>query len=154
MQRFKKHARLLTEQLGGSIEYGHDGSLTVRIKSRSASFTPTSVADMTCVCSWDDESFTFTTRKHYIFDIIDRLATDHLFTTLRGYGSPVLLELSDYITEERGEPFLQSLRDQIAADPTLQYAELGGNCILVEYVRGALIIRDDLCRAATNVVDL
>ena len=156
MQRFKRHARLLAEQMGGAISYGHDESFKVDFTSHAIHFEPsTDDRMMTCHCELQNGStFVFSASQNCIFDIIDRFARDHLRESLRDYDPPDLLELSDYINEEDAELEIQQLRDRIAAEPELHYAELGGNCIFVEYVGGALIIRDELLRWATNVVEI
>ena len=154
MQRFKKRARLLTEQLGGTIAYGHDDSLTITFADHAVQFVPESADRMTCRCTFAGSQFVFTTRRDCIFDIIDCLSRNHLRNTLRDYPSPQAIELSDYIAEENAAALVQDLRDRLATEPELQYVELGGNCLVAEYLRGCLIIRDDFCRGGTNVVDL
>ena len=156
MQRIKKHARLFTERMGGVISFGHNDSFKIEFQDHSMQFIPEAAGRMmSCQCFSNNKlDFTFSASRNCVFDIIDRFARDHLRETLREYSPPDLLELGNYIEEENGETEVRRLRERVAAEPDLQYAELGGNCIFVEYVSGALIIRDELLRWATNMVEL
>ena len=153
MQHFKKRARILTEKLGGDLSYGHNGSLTFQLGQKSATFDPISMDEMKCSVEIDGASTRFQIPKSYIFDIMDKLGAPHLASSLLEYERKPILQLNDYITDENGQSFLDGLRQQIADDPSLANAELGGNRIIVEYYRGTLIISDDILSCATNVVD-
>jgi hypothetical protein len=153
MQSFKKRVRLLTEKIGGELSYGNDGGLTVRHGSNSASFVPVSHDEMRATIDVDDDSASYRISKNYVFDIVDRLGTTHLVSSLLAYEQKPILQLEDYIREERGKPFLDRLREQLGKDSSIAHAELGGNRILVKYYLGVLIISDDILWSATNVVD-
>lgn len=109
---------------------------------------------MTCTIDLGDGPWSFVLSKTFIFDIVHRLASPHLASTLRDYPQPPILQLSEYVDEENGAKELDELREQISADPSLESAELGGNRILVEYYKGVLIICDDLVTSGTNVVEM
>jgi hypothetical protein len=153
MQRFKKRVRLLAEQQNSSVEYGHDDSILVHTHSGSATFTPKSYEVMTCSIDLGNASRVFPLPKIYVFDIVDRLGTPHLASTLLDYPKPPLLALHDYINDEHGLPLLQGLQQELADNPSIVRKELGGNRILAEYFRGVLALRDDLVMAATNVIE-
>ena len=153
MQSFKKRVRLLVEKIGGELAYGNDGGLAVRHGSNSASFAPVSVDEMHATINVAGDSVSYQISKNYVFDIVDRLGSTHLASSLLAYEQKPILKLDDYIREEHGELFLECLRKQLANDPSIAHAELGGNRILVEYYSGVLIISDDLLWSATNVVD-
>lgn len=164
MQRFRKRVRLLAEKLGGTLDDGDGDSLTVRFDARSAHFVAMpydrsahviarSYDVMDCSIDLGEGSQRFSLEKSYVFDIVDRLASPHLASSLHSYPKPELLELDDDIHGDRGAPNLQSLRDRIAANPSLVHADLGGDCVMVEYYRGVLILRDELMTFGTTVVD-
>jgi hypothetical protein len=153
MQRFKKRVRLLAEQQNSSVEYGHNDSLLVHANSGSATFTPKSYELMTCSIDLGNGPRTFPLPKEYVFDIVDRLGTSHLASTLLDYPKPPILTLQDYINDEHGLPFLKALQQELEDNPALVHKELGGNRILAEYFRGVLVLRDDLVMAATNVAE-
>ena len=153
MQSLKKRVRLLTEKIGGEISYRHDGGLTVRHGSNSVLFAPVSVGEMHATINVHDHSASYQLSKNYVFDIVDRLGSTHLASSLLAYEQKPIAQLEDYIREEYGQPFLDDLRKQIADDPSITHAELGGNRIRVEYHAGVLIISDDILWLATNVVD-
>jgi hypothetical protein len=120
---------------------------------RSAYVITRSYDVMDCSIDLGEGSQRFSLAKSYVFDIVDRLASPHLASSLHNYTKPQILELDDYIHGDRGAPILQSLRDRIAANPSLVHADLGGDCVLVEYYHGVLILRDDLMTLGTTVVD-
>lgn len=153
MQRFKKRIRILAEECNSDIEYGHDDSIHVRFDSGSATFTPMSFETMACCIDLGDGPRTFTLPKTYVFDVVDRLASSHLASTLRDYPKSPILQLDDYINDERGLPFLLSLQQELSDNPSLVRKELGGNRILAKYFRGVMILRDDLIMAGTNVIE-
>lgn len=153
MQRFKKHLRLLVESFGGEIGYGHDDSLRVKFPAGQATFSPLSYDAMHCEIDAGDGVFPVRASKIYVFDIVDRLASPYFAPRLRQYQPGELITLEHYIEEEMGEIGLADLRDRLAVDPSLTQASIDGNRILVAYYRGVLILRDDLCLSATNVVD-
>jgi hypothetical protein len=164
MQRFKKRVCLLTEKLGGELEYGDNDAVSVRFGTKTAHFVAKPYDDsdpfsarsydvMNCSVDLGDGPRCFALPKTYVFDIVYRLASTHLSSTLRDYQTPSILQLSDYINRENGATDLQSLRERVAADPSLKHAKLGGNVIFIEYYRGVLIIYDDLAWGAINVVD-
>lgn len=154
MQRFKKRLRLLVERLGGTLEYGNDGSLRVRLDTGSAHFSSRSYDAMHCEIDLGDKEFPIRAPKAFVFDIVSRLATPHLAPSLRKYARGSLLTLQDYIDDEHGAPWIESLRERISKDPSIVRANLGGNRILAEYYHGVLILYDDLCDNATNVIEL
>jgi hypothetical protein len=153
MQRFKKRLRLLAEKLGGTLAYDQDGSLRLRFNTGSARFSSLSYDAMHCEIELGDAAFPIRAPKEFVFDIADRLAAPHLAPKLRSYTRGSLLTLQDYIDDEHGGPCIESLRKRLVDDPSLVQANLGGNRIFAEYYRGVLILCDDLCRDATNVVD-
>ena len=153
MERFKTRVRLLTEQLGGKISYEHDGSICVEFDIGSAKFSPTSAAIMNCAVSTAGVTSNLSLAKTFVFDIVDRLARPHLADSLHDYSEPSILQVDDYIREERGESELQRLRKQIVHDPLLKFMDLGGNRITLEYYSGVLVLRDDLLLQATNVIE-
>ncbi len=152
MQRFKKRVRLLTQQRNNTVEYGHDDSLLVRTPSGSATFTPKSIELMECSISVEDTPTTLVLPKAYVFDIVDRLGTPHLASTLSNYPQSPILTLYNYINDEQGLPVLQALQKDLTTNPSLGHKECGGNRIFAEYFRGVLVLRDDLLMAATNVI--
>ena len=154
MQRFKKRLRLLTEKHGGTIAYGDDDSLTVTFNTGTARFSSLGYDSMHCELTVGVASFPIRAPKTYCFDITARLASAHLSETLRDYQRGQLLELSDYIRDEHGGPIIDQFKQRLASDPSIAYAEFGGNRILAEYFHGVVILYDDLCLDATNVVEL
>ncbi|TWT64047.1 hypothetical protein [Rubinisphaera italica] len=105
MQNFKKRARLFAEKLGGEISFGHDGSLTFAIDDKSATFDPVSKEDMNCSVKVGGDSTRYQIPKSYIFDIIDKLGTRHLASSLLKYELKPILQLNDYIVDEKVSGF-------------------------------------------------
>lgn len=153
MLRFKKRLRILAEQLSSSVRHRPHDAITVRTDSGTATFTSQSYDTMTCSIDLGDGSRTFPLPKRYVFDIVDRLGNEHLAETLRDYPRPPLLTLNDYINDEHGLSELVSLQRQITKNPSLDRKALGGNRILADYVRGVLVLRDDLIMAGTHVIE-
>lgn len=153
MLRFKKRIRLLAEERNGVVEYDQGDSIRVRCDTRSVTFTSKSFETMACCIDLGDGPRTFPLPKTYVFDIVDRLASSHLASTLRDYPRLPILQIDDYIKDEQGLPFLLSLQRELSDNPALVHKELGGNRILAEYFRGMMILRDDLIMAATNVIE-
>ena len=154
MQRFKKRLRLLTERHGGTISYGDEDSITVAFNTCTVRFSALDYDSMHCELSVGDNVFPIRAPKSYCFDIASRLAVPHLAKTLHQYQRGPLLELSDYIRDEHGGTAIEEFKRRLAADPTISAADFGGNRILAEYFNGVLILYDDLCTDATNVVEL
>ena len=154
MQRFKIRLRLLTEKLGGSLTYERDGSLVVAFATGRVHFQPVSRDEMQCDISFDGDTFTISAPKTHCFDIVSRLAATHLAPNLKQYAPNLLIELAEYIRDEQAGDQIAELRSKVSADPTIVFALLGGNRWVAEYYHGYLILTDDLCRGATNVVKL
>lgn len=154
MQRFKTRLRLLTEKLGGTITYEHNGSLVVTLELGNVRFLPLARDVMQCDVSLNGESFSFSAPKTHCFDIADRLAAPHLAPTLTEYSPNLLIELCEYIKDEQADGRIADLKRAIESDPSVVYAELGGNRWVAEYYHGYLILTDDLCYGATNIVEL
>ena len=154
MQRFKTRLRLLTEKLGGSLTYENDGSLVVTLSTGRVHFQPLSRDETRCDISLDGDQFTISAPKTHCFDIVDRMAAPHLAPTLKQYTPNLVIELSEYIRDEQADDRIANLKRNVASDPTLVFAELGGNRWVAEYYHGYLILTDDLCYGATNMVKL
>ncbi|WDQ16155.1 hypothetical protein [Rhodopirellula sp. P2] len=154
MQRFKTRLRLLAEKLGGSLTFGHDGSLIVMLSTGRVHFQPLSRDEMRCDVTLDGDEFSLTARKTHCFDIVDRLSAPHLAPKLKRYAPNLLIELSEYIRDEQAGDRIADLKRKVIADPTIVFAELGGNRWIAEYYHGYLILSDDLCYGATNMVEL
>ena len=154
MQRFKKRLRLLVEKLGGTLEYGNDESIRLQLNTGSACLLSLSYDAMHCDINLGDTVFPIRAPKAFVFDIVSRLATPHLAPLLRKYNRGSLLTLQDYIDNEHGGPCIESLCERIADDPSIVRTDLGGNRILAEYYHGVLILCDDLCEDATNVIEI
>ena len=153
MQRYKRRARILSEKLGGLLSYGQDGTLVFQHGENAVSFKPLSHNKMSGVIEIGEQSKKLDIPKKYVFDVMEKLAASHLAETLLNYDLLPVLEIADYINDEQGQRDLDELKQQLADNPSLKYADLGGNRILVQYFSGTLIISDDLLMAATNVVD-
>ena len=153
MQAFKTRIQLLAEKLGGSLGFEHDGSLVVTLANGRIHFRPSSRDQMQCDITLDGDDFSITAPKSHCFDIIYRFATPHLAQKLRQYTPNLLIELSEYINDEQADGRIADLKRAIADDPSLTSMELGGNRLVAEYNNGYLILTDDLCYGATNVVN-
>ncbi len=154
MHRFKKRLRLLVEKLGGVLEYRDDDSIDVRFNTGSIRVSSLSYDTMQCDLKVDDAAFLVRAPKVFVFDIVSRLAAPHLAPLLRNYTHGSLLTLQDYIDNEQGGSCIETLHTHIVDDPSITHSDLGGNRILVEYYHGMLILCDDLCDDATNVIEL
>ena len=154
MQRFKTRLRLFTEKHGGSLTYENDGSLVVTLAAGRVHFQPLSRNEMQCDISLDGDGFSISAPKTHCFDIVDRLAVPHLAAKLKQYAPELLIELSEYINDEQAGERIAELKRKIASDPSVVFAELGGNRWVAEYYHGYLILTDDLCYDATNIVEL
>ena len=153
MERFKKRLRIFVELLGGELSYGHNDSLSVKMRFGTACFEGTSFHNMICTVVVDDASRRIPLNKAFCFDIADRLACGYLCQSVLSYPKPTLLEIDDYITEEHGANSLLEMQAGLLHNPELSQKKLGGNRILAEYYFGILILRDDLLSAGTNVFD-
>ena len=154
MQRFKTRLRLLTQKLGRSLTYEHDGSLVASLSANRVHFQPLSRDEMRCDISLDGDGFTISAPKTHCFDIVGRMAAPHLAPRLKQYTPNLVIELSEYINDEQAGDRIADLKRKVAADPTIVFAELGGNRWIAEYYHGYLILMDDLCYGATNMVEL
>ena len=154
MQRFKTRLRLFTEKHGGSLTYENDGSLVVTLAAGRVHFQPLSRNEMQCDISLDGDGFSISAPKTHCFDIVDRLAAPHLAPKLKQYAPDILIELSEYVRDEQAGDRIDDLKRKVASDPSVVFAELGGNRWLAEYYHGYLILTDDLCYGATNIVEL
>ena len=154
MQRYKTRLRLLTEKHGGSLSYEHDSSLVVTLSAGRVHFQPLSRDETRCHISLDSDEFTISVPKTHCFDIVDRMAAPHLAPKLKEYAPNLLIELSEYIRDEQTDDQIADLKRKVASDPTIVFAELGGNRWVAEYYHGYVILTDDLCYGATNVVKL
>lgn len=154
MQRFKTRLRLLTEKLGGALAYEHDGSVVVTLTAHRVHFQSLSRDEMQCHIALDGDDFSISAPKTHCFDIVDRLATPHLAPKLKQYAPNLLIELSEYVRDEHAGDKIADLKRKVLSDPTIVFAELGGNRWVAEYYHGYLILTDDLCYGATNIVEL
>jgi hypothetical protein len=154
MQQFKTRLRLLAEKLGGTISYGYDGSLGIVLPSGRVNFMPSTRSNMHCEVIYQGEHSSFAAPKTHCFDIIYRIASPHLASKLMQYTPNPLVELEEYIDEERAGKWIEELKDSIANDPSIETKKLGGNHFEAEYYHGYLILTDDLCYGATNMVRL
>ena len=154
MHRFKKRLRLLVEKLGGVLEYRDDDSIDVRFNTGSIRISSLSYDTMQCDLKVGDAAFPVRAPKVFVFDIVSRLAAPHLAPLLRNYTHGSLLTLQDYIDNEQGGSCMETLHTRIVDDPSITHSNLGGNRILAEYYHGVLILCDDLCDDATNVIEL
>ncbi len=154
MQRFKTRLRLLTEKLGGTLIYEDDGSLVATLTTGGVRFQSLSRDEMHCDISLDGDDFSISAPKTHCFDILDRLTTPHLASKLKQYVPELLIELSEYVLNEQAGDRIADLKRKVTSDQTLVYAELGGNRWVAEYYHGYLILTDDLCCDATNMVEL
>ncbi len=109
---------------------------------------------MQCHISLDDDDFSITAPKTHCFDIVDRMTRPHLAPKLKQYTPDLLIELSEYINDEQAGDQIAELKRTVASDETIVSAELGGNRWGAEYYHGYLILTDDLCYGATNVVEV
>ena len=109
---------------------------------------------MQCDISLDGDGFSISAPKTHCFDIVDRLAAPHLEPKLKQYAPDILIELSEYVRDEQAGDRIDDLKRKVASDPSVVFAELGGNRWLAEYYHGHLILTDDLCYGATNIVEL
>ena len=154
MKRFKTRLRLLSEKHSGSLTYEQDGSLVVSLSASRIHFEPLSRDDMRCDIFFDGEEFAISAPQTHCFDIVWRVATPHLAPKLKQYTPNLLIELSEYINAERAADQIADLKRKVAADPTIVCFKLGGNRWIAEYYHGYLILMDDLCVGATNMVKL
>lgn len=153
MQRFKRRLRIFAESLGGDLSYGHDDSITAKMRFGTACFESTSYDSMICTVVIDDASRRIQLKKTCCFDIVDRISCNHLCKSVLSYPKPMLLKFDDYITEEHGANVLLRMQADLLHSPELTQKKLGGNRIHAEYYFGILILRDDLLSAGTNVLE-
>lgn len=135
------------------MSYGHNNSLSVKMRFGTACFEGASYDSMICTVAIDDATCRIQLKKTYCFDIVDRMSCKHLCKSVLSYSIPTLLEFDDYITEEKGDNLLLRLQADLLHNPKLSKKKLGGNRILAEYYFGILILRDDLLSAGTNVFE-
>ncbi|MBD3676074.1 MAG: hypothetical protein HUJ26_21400 [Planctomycetaceae bacterium] len=120
MQDYKKRIRVFSEKLGGILSYGDDESLTYNIGQYSVTIESISREQMNCTIKIEKQCIAHEIPKNYVFDVMQKLSSSHLTSTLTNYELRPLLQLEDYINEEQGQAFLDELRQQIADNPELE----------------------------------
>lgn len=149
MNQYKKRLRIFAASLASAIDYKNDGGFVVSSANASLQITPTSRTHATCevVSTSGITHFEFT--HELIFDVVDHLSDPEYPAAYISPRSP--LTIAD-MTNEYGDRLINELQQQIKTNGNTGF-NWGGNRILMSYYPGILILRDDLCTFATNVIE-